>query len=123
MADGLATPIRKDNDLLSATRKAFGKLDRTPMTLEKRLERLSETELQVVLQTAQMVKMAHSFGNNKNRPYKELVRSMYGKLPYSMQSLISDVLQDAQPIDAKPTPVKSRDELTQEVLDSYKEVS
>ena len=48
---------------------------------------------------------------------------MYGKLPYSMQSLISDVLQDAEPIDAKPTPVKSRDELTQEVLDSYKEVS
>ena len=54
---GLATPIRKDNDLLSATRKAFGTLDRTPIALEKRLERLSETELQVVLQTAQMVKM------------------------------------------------------------------
>ena len=33
MADGLATPIRKDTDLLSATRKAFGKLDRTPMKL------------------------------------------------------------------------------------------
>ena len=120
---GLATSIRKDNDLLSATRKAFGKLDRQPLPLEKRLEVLSETELQVVLQTAQMVKMAHSFGKNKDRPYKELVRSMYGKLPYSMQSLISDVWQDAEPIDAKPTPVKSRDELTLEVLHSYKEVS
>ena len=120
---GLATPIRKDNDLLSATRRAFGKLDRPPLPLEKRLEALSETELQVVLQTAQMVKMAHQFGNNKTRPYKELVRSMYGKLPYSMPSLISDVLQDAEPIDAKPTSTKSRDELTLEVLDSYKEVS
>ena len=35
--------------------RTLGKLDRTPIALEKRLERLSETELQVVLQTAQMV--------------------------------------------------------------------
>lgn len=78
---GLATPIRKDKYLLSATRKAFGKLDKPPLPLEKRLEALSETELQMVLQTAQMVKMAHQVGNNKTRPYKEVVRSLYGKLP------------------------------------------
>jgi hypothetical protein len=29
----LATPVRKENDVLTATRKASGKLDRKPMPL------------------------------------------------------------------------------------------
>ena len=48
---------------------------------------------------------------------------MYPKLPFHLQSLRGDVLNDAEPIEEQPTPVKNSDELTQEVLDSYKEVS
>ena len=111
------------SEMKATLQKLFSPSSNEALPLEKRLKLLSKTELQVVLQTAQMVKMAHQFGNNKTRPYKGLIRSMYGKLPYSIQIVIADVLQEAEPIDAKPTPVKSRDELTQEVLESYREVS
>ncbi len=64
MANGLTTPtMKKENDILSATRKAFGKLYGKPRTLEQRLQGLTEQELGRVVQTAQFVKMAHSFGN------------------------------------------------------------
>ena len=45
MATGLATPIRKENDLMSGIREAFGKGTGAPMPLEKRLGRLSEQDL------------------------------------------------------------------------------
>ena len=59
---GLATPTRKENDILTSTRKEFGKLNRKPLPLEGRLQRLSEQELNLVFQTAQFVKLAHGFG-------------------------------------------------------------
>ena len=65
MANGLGTPIKKETetDILATTRKAFGKLNATPPTLEQRLQSLSETELGTTLQTAQFVKLAHGFGS------------------------------------------------------------
>ena len=63
MTNGLATPIRKENDLMSGMRKAFGKGSGTPMPLGKPLERLLEQDLYGIIQTAQFVKMAHSFGS------------------------------------------------------------
>ena len=101
---GLATPIRKENDVLTATRKAFGKLDRKLMPLEDRLQRLSKRDLYLVLQTASFLKMAHDFGERSTEPHIQLLRKIYPKVNYNLQSIIADVLQDTEPIDAKPKP-------------------
>ena len=115
---GLATPIRKENDLLTATRKAFGKLDRKQAPLEERLQRLSEQDLYLVLQTASFVKMAHGFGERSDEPYIQLVREMYPKVSYNLQNIIAEVLQDAEPIEAKPKPNR-RDEIISETIKEY----
>ena len=115
---GLATPIRKENDVLTATRKAFGKLDRKQAPLEERLQRLSEQDLYLVLQTASFVKMAHGFGERSDEPYIQLVREMYPKASYNLQNIIAEVLQDAEPIEAKPKPNR-RDEIISETIKEY----
>ena len=120
---GLASPTtKKENDILSATRKAFGKLDRKQRSLEQRLQSLTDQELGLVVQTAQFVKMAHSFGDltpsKPKQSYIDLTRSMYPKLPFNLQSLISDVLQDAEPIEEQPKK-NTRDTIIKGVQDSY----
>ena len=45
MANGLATPtMKKENDILSATRKAFGRLEGVQDWPEQRLNSLTEQE-------------------------------------------------------------------------------
>ena len=123
MANGLATPtMKKENDILAATRKAFGRLDGKPRSLEQRLQSLTDQELGLVVQTAQFVKMAHSFGDLRpSKPkeqYIDLTRNMYPKLPFHLQSLIADVLQDAEPVEEQPKPNK-REAIIRGVQDSY----
>ena len=66
--------------------------------------------------------MAHSFGDLRpskpKQSYIDLTRSMYPKLPYHFQSLISDVLQDAEPVEEQPKK-NTRDKLIKGVQDSY----
>ena len=97
---GLATPIRKDNDLLAATRKAFSDERREPRTLSQQMESLNDNELQVVLQTAQMVKMAASF-HNEDKPYSAIVAPRGDDTEYKQKKM------------------KDRDEVTDKVLDGY----
>ena len=50
--------------------------------------------------------MARSFGDlrpdESKEPYIDLTRNIYPKLPYHLQGLIADVLQDAEPIQEQP---------------------
>ena len=66
--------------------------------------------------------MAHSFGDLRpdkpKQSYIDLTRSMYSKLPFNLQSLISDVLQDAEPIEEQPKK-NTRDTIIKGVQDSY----
>ena len=66
--------------------------------------------------------MAHSFGDLRpdkpKQSYIDLTRSMYPKLPFNLQSLISDVLQDAEPIEEQPKK-NTRDTIIKGVQDSY----
>ena len=122
MANGLATPLKKekDNDILSSTRKAFGKLNSKPRTLESRLESLSEQELNLVLQTANFVKMAHSFGDRSKQSYSDVTKAMYPRLSYNLQTIVADVLQDADPVEAKPIDRSiERDSVITKTLDDY----
>ena len=110
--------LKKENDVLTSTRKDFGKLDRKPIPLDDRLYLLSEQELYLVLQTAQFVKLAHGFGERSTQPYIQLVREMYPKVSFNLQNIIAEVLQDAEPIEAKPKPNR-RDEIISETIKEY----
>ena len=72
----------------------------------------------MVLQTASFVKMAHGFGERSDEPYIQLVREMYPKVSYNLQNIIAEVLQDAEPIEAKPKPNR-RDEIITETIKEY----
>lgn len=110
--------LKKENDVLTSTRKDFGKLDRKPIPLDDRLYLLSEQELYLVLQTAQFVKMAHDFGERSDEPNIQLVREMYPKVSFNLQNIIVEVLQDAEPLEEQPKKNK-RDEIIKGVQDRY----
>jgi hypothetical protein len=118
---GLASPTtKKENNILTATRKAFGKLDRKQIPLEDRLQKLSEQDLHLVLQTAQFVKMAHGFGERSTQPYIQVVREMYPKVSFNLQNMIAEVLQDADSVEAKPIDKSiERDATINKTLDDY----
>ena len=114
---GLASPTKEPDDILSQTRKAFGKRTGKPKSLEKKLEAITESELNVVLQTAQFVKLANSFG--KPQPYQVTVDSMYPKLNSGIRSLVAQVLDDAEPLDLPDNRAEERDKIQQATLNSY----
>jgi len=114
---GLASPTKEPDDILSQTRKAFGKRTGKPKSLEKKLEAITESELNMVLQTAQFVKLANSFG--KPQPYQVTVDSMYPKMNSGIRNLVALVLQDAEALDIPDTRAEERDKIQQATLDSY----
>ena len=64
---GIMQPPPKESDLMKDIKRAFGPASSTPATLEQQLQSLSESELNLVLTTAQMVKMAHGFTHNNTQ--------------------------------------------------------
>jgi len=119
---GLASPINKENDLLAATRRAFGDQRREPRTLAQQMESLKDNELHIVLQTAQMVKMASSF-HKDDQPYSAIVQKMYPNMKYEYTSLITKILEDAAPrgsgAEYKQKKMQERDDVIDKVLDGY----
>ena len=99
---GLMRPQQRKNDMLTDLRKMFGPALSTPRTLEEELQGLDPKELQLVLSTANMVKLAHGFKSNNTRPYIELIRSMYPRLNARLQRIIAAILDDADPLPAVP---------------------
>jgi len=123
MADittGLMRPEQRKNDMLNDLRKMFGPAPSTPRTLEEELQGLDSKELQLVLSTANMVKLAHGFKRNNTQPYLELIRSMYPRLNARIQRIIAAILDDADPLPAVPDQRGSeRDEAIQAVQSEY----
>ena len=66
--------------------------------------------------------MAHSFGDLRpskpKQSFIELTHIMYPELPYHFQSLISDVLQDAEPVEEQQKK-NTRDKIIKGFQDSY----
>jgi len=123
MADiptGLMRPEQRKNDMLNDLRKMFGPAPSTPRTLEEELQGLDPKELQLVLSTANMVKLAHGFKRNNTQPYLELIRSMYPRLNVRLKRIIAAILDDADPIPDVPVQRGSeRDEAIQAVQSEY----
>ena len=117
---GLMRPEQRKNDILNDLRKMFGPAPSTPRTLEEELQGLDPKELQLVLSTANMVKLAHGFKSNNTEPYLELIRSMYPRLNARLQRIIATILDDADPLpaiaDQRDT---ERDDAIQAVLSEY----
>ena len=113
-------PEQRKNDMLTDLRKMFGPAPSTPRSLEEQLQGLDPKELQLVLSTANMVKLAHGFKSNNTQPYIELIRSMYPRLNARLQRIIAAILDDADPLpavaDMRDT---ERDEAIQAVLSEY----
>src|SRR6056300_761681 len=96
---GLMRPHTKpEGELLQSLRSAFGPTTGTARTLEERLQSLTEQQLQTVMRTAHMVKMASTFKYSPTETYQQLVNRMYPRMGVYLRSLIAEVLQDADPI-------------------------
>jgi len=120
MADiptGLMRPEQRKNDMLTMLHKMFGPAPSTPRTIEEELQGLDSKELQLVLSTANMVKLAHGFKSNNTQPYIELIRSMYPRLNARIQRIIAAILDDADPLPAVTDKrATKRDDAIQAVL-------
>jgi len=117
-------PQPKESDLIKDIKRAFGPASSTPATLEQQLQSLSESELNLVLTTAQMVKMAHGFTRNNSEPYSSLVATMYPRMNARLRRIIAEMLQGADPLPAaapKPSQPKSAD-VQEALLSSYEAV-
>jgi len=121
MSSGLMKPTPKQSDLMKDIRRTFGPVSSTPVSLEQQLQSLNESELNLVLTTAQMVKMAHGFKRGNTQSYSSLVTSMYPNMKPTLRSLIAEMLQDADPIpDAVEAVVTSpRVDPREQVLSEY----
>lgn len=119
---GLMRPNTKpEGELLQSLRSAFGPTTGTARTLEERLQSLTEQQLQTVMRTAQMVKMASStFKRSRTETYQQLVDTMYPRLSWDLRNLIAEVLQDADPIFVDhDTTNDPRDAAIKSVLSEY----
>ena len=116
-----ASPAERSG-LLKLIHNAFGPGPTKPRSLEERLASLTEAELKQVMQWAKFVKMSQGFGKtNQAKSYAQLTHEMYGRFDDQRKSLIADLLQQADPVDAVGyTPAKStvsyRDEVGEEWL-------
>jgi flagellum-specific peptidoglycan hydrolase FlgJ len=95
-----ASPAER-TELLKLIHNAFGPGPTKPRSLEERLASLTEVELKQVMQWAKFVKMSQSFGKtNQAKSYAQLTHEMYGKFDDQRKSLIAELLQEADPLDA-----------------------
>ena len=114
----------KQDALLDDIKRAFGPVSSTPVSLEQQLQSLSESELNLVLTTAQMVKMAHGFTHNNTEPYSSLVATMYPRMNARLRRIIAEMLEEADPVPAA-APKPSRPQATdvqEALLSSYEAV-
>ena len=116
-----ASPAER-SELLKLIHNAFGPAPTQPRSLEERLASLTEAELKQVMQWAKFVKMSRNFGKtNQAKSYAQLTHEMYGRFNDDRKSLIADLLQEADPVDAvgytpPKTTVSYRDEVGEEWL-------
>ena len=122
-SSGLMSASPKErSELIKLIHNAFGPGPTQPRSLEQRLAALTEVELKQVMQWSKFVKMSRNFVKaNQAKSYAQLTHEMYGKFDGQRKSLIADLLQEADPVDAvgytpPKTTVSYRDEVGEEWL-------
>ena len=118
----MSSSPKERSELLKLIHNAFGPAPTQPRSLEERLALLTEAELKQIMQWSKFVKMSQSFGKtNQAKSYAQLTHEMYGRFDDQRKSLIADLLQEADPVDAvgyapAKTTVNYRDEVGEEWL-------
>ncbi|MDC1481457.1 glucosaminidase domain-containing protein [Ascidiaceihabitans sp.] len=115
----LMKPAPKPDDLMTNMRRALGPASSTPRSLEQKLQSLTETELNLVLNTAQMVKLIAQMDAGKARSYRQIVQGSYPNMRSTLQALIAEVLQDADPLPDVPTITPQQPSATEQAGQFY----
>ena len=72
------------------------------------MESLTETDLEMVLQIAHIVKLSSVF-HKETKPYKMIVDGMYPTMSPQFRRLVADILENAEPRGAEGTQANKRE--------------
>ena len=110
------------SEMKATLRKLFSPSSTEALPLEKRLEKLPEAELNMILNTAKMVHLAvkgQSRLGLKPSSYLKQTREMYRRLPNDKQHLIAEVLERNDPQNTTGETDTTRDEIIDKTLGEY----
>ncbi|MDB4842038.1 hypothetical protein OAH73_05675, partial [Planktomarina sp.] len=111
----------KRNEVLEAFRAVLDPHVMEPQTLEQKLNALTDTQKQSLLQTAKMIQMAMAVkvaAGDYSMGYSDLLAQMYGRMDLAKQQLIAELLDETAPLDFVPQPKQQR-EAQQDALGLY----
>ena len=109
-------------EMKATLQKLFSPSSTEAIPLEKRLEKLPDAELNMILNTAKMVHLAvkgQSWLGLKPNSYLKQTRKMYRRLPSHKQYLIAEVLESNDPQNITEEPDTTRDEIIDKTLGEY----
>jgi hypothetical protein len=105
------------SSLLQQVRSALGPTK--ALTLDEKLSQLTEAELKHLLQTARFVQFGMSLPNNHSKSYADVVMAMYPKMGSYRREMISEMLQDAAPVEAIGLTPKSEPDYESDVYSEW----
>ncbi|MDC0094436.1 glucosaminidase domain-containing protein [bacterium] len=108
------------NNVLEAFRAVLAPFAGEPQTLEQKLNALTETQKQSLLQTAKLIQIAMTMkiaAGDYSMGYAELLEQMYGRMDIGKRQLIAELLEETDPLDFIPQPKapKSSQEMAQAI--------
>ena len=125
MDNGLMQPqpnrtTTQRNNVLEAFRAVLAPFAGEPQTLEQKLNALTETQKQSLLQTAKLIQIAMTMkiaAGDYSMGYAELLEQMYGRMDIGKRQLIAELLEETDPLDFIPQPKapKSSQEMAQAI--------
>jgi hypothetical protein len=114
---GIMQPKQELSVLLQQVRSALGPTK--ALTLNEKLAQLTEAELKHLLQTARFVQFGMSLPNNHSKSYADVVMAMYPKMGSYRREMISEMLQDAAPVEAIGLTPKSEPDYESDVYSEW----
>ena len=116
MDNGLMQPqpnrtTTQRNNVLEAFRAVLAPFAGEPQTLEQKLNALTETQKQSLLQTAKLIQIAMTMkiaAGDYSMGYAELLEQMYGRMDIGKRQLIAELLEETDPLPFIPEPKAQR---------------
>ena len=99
------------SNVLEAFRAMLAPFAGEPQTLEQKLNALTDTQKQSLLQTAKLIQIAMTMkiaAGDYSMGYAELLEQMYGRMDIAKRQLIAELLDETSPLDFVPQPKVQR---------------
>ena len=93
------------SNVLEAFRAVLAPFAGEPQTLEQKLNALTDTQKQSLLQTAKLIQIAMTMkiaAGDYSMGYAELLEQMYGRMDIGKRQLIAELLEETDPLDFIP---------------------